>query len=276
VRRARAVRAALFALALSLVLAFTLGPYVWMLLTALRDPADLAARPAALPSTFSIESFRAVFMERPFLRIVGNSLLVALLATALTLAAAIAAAFALARLPVPGKRAVLALLLSVAMLPPVASVGPVYLAAKALGLRDTIASLVIPYASLALPLATWILHGYFRDLPRDLHRAAKVDGCTPVQALVRVLLPPVAPGVVAAAILTFIFSWNEFLFALSLTSTDRARTLPVEIALFAGVHEVPWGEIAAASVVATLPVLAIVALLDRYLVGGLLAGSGKG
>lgn len=269
-------RAILLGAGLFLVLAFCLGPYVWLLITSLRPPAEVAADPAALPAALSLESFRAVFSERPFFRIVGNSLLVAILSTALCLAAATAAAFALARLPVPGKRAVLALLLSVSMLPPVASVGPVYLAASALGLRDTAAALVMPYAALSLPLATWILHGFFRDLPADLHRAAKVDGCTPLQALRKVLLPPVAPGIAAAAILTFIFSWNEFLFALSLTSTDRSRTVPVEIALFAGVHEVPWGEIAAASVVATLPILLVVAALDRFLVRGLLAGSGKG
>jgi len=122
----------------------------------------------------------------------------------------------------------------------------------------------------------WFLHGVFRRIPRDLYRAARIDGCTPLQALRRVLLPLAIPGLATTAVLGFTFCWNEFLFALTLTTTERSRTVPVEIALFAGLHEVPWGEIAAAAIVATLPVIVVAAVFQRRIVAGLVAGATKG
>jgi len=147
---------------------------------------------------------------------------------------------------------------------------------NATGLRDTFAALVIPYMTFALPLAIWILAASFRDIPDDLIKAGRVDGCTRLQTLTKIVLPLSAPGVATTAILLFVFSWNEFLYALTFTSTERARTVPVGIALFPGMHEQPWGEIAAASVIVTVPIVILVLFFQRRIVAGLTSGSVKG
>ena len=274
--RRRALRAAGLALALAAVLVWTVAPYAWIVITSLKPASELARLPPILPTEATLASYAAVLSgEREFPRVLLNSALVATLSTVLCLAVGSLAAFALARLPLRFRGAILALFLSISMFPPIATVSPVYLALKAVGLRDTIPGLVLPYTALGLPLTVWFLTGFLRGTPVELYRAARVDGCTPVAAFRRVLLPVIAPGVVTTAILVFVLSWNELLFALTLTSTAAARTVPVEIALFAGLHEVPWGEIAAASVVSTLPLLAVAFLLQRWLLAGLLSGATK-
>jgi multiple sugar transport system permease protein len=150
------------------------------------------------------------------------------------------------------------------------------LLARAMGLRDTLAALILVHTVYALPLAVWVLTNFFRQIPVELYWAARVDGCSPVRALVSVLLPPALPGVAVAALLVFIFSWNEFLFALTLTATDRSRTAPVAIALFPGLHQVPWGDMAAATMVVTAPVVLLAIFFQRQIVSGLTAGSVKG
>jgi multiple sugar transport system permease protein len=143
-------------------------------------------------------------------------------------------------------------------------------------LRDTLAALVITYTTFALPLAIWLLTSFFRQIPPEIYLAARVDGCSAFQAMYRVMLPLAAPGLLAAAILVFIFCWNEFLYALSFTATTASRTIPVGIALFPGLHEVPWGEIAAASVVVTVPLAVLAFAFQRRIVEGLTAGAVKG
>jgi multiple sugar transport system permease protein len=162
------------------------------------------------------------------------------------------------------------------MFPPIATVSPLFLIIRALGLRDELAGLVLPYTTFALPMTLWILTGFFRDLPDDLYRAALLDGCSPFQAFRRVLLPLAAPGIAATAILVFIFAYNEFLYALTFTSSPEKRTVPVAISLFAAEHKEPWGEIAAASVIATLPLVVVTLLFQRKIVAGLTAGGVKG
>jgi multiple sugar transport system permease protein len=162
------------------------------------------------------------------------------------------------------------------MFPPIAVVSSLFLLIRFLHLRDTWWALILADTTFALPLTIWVLTSFFRDVSNDLLRAARVDGCTARQALLYVFLPVVAPGLVTAALLTFVFAWNEFLFALTFTATEASRTVPVEISLFPGLHEVPWGELAAASLIVTLPVLALVIILQRRLVAGLTAGAVKG
>jgi multiple sugar transport system permease protein len=145
-----------------------------------------------------------------------------------------------------------------------------------LGLRDTIWALIMTYTTFTLPLTIWVLTNFFRGIPDEIYRASLVDGCTPFRSFVRVMLPLAAPGIVTTGILAFIFSWNEFLFALTFTATDASRTIPVAIALFPGLHEVPWGDIASASVVVTLPLVLLVFLFQRRIVEGLTAGAVKG
>src|SRR5262249_17445427 len=160
--------------------------------------------------------------------------------------------------------------------PQIAIASPLYLVMRALGLRDTWGALILANTSFALPLVMWLLTGFIRDIPVDLEEAASIDGAGRIAALRFIVLPLVAPGLASAALLTFLFSWNEFLFAYPFTASAASRTVPVALALFPGVFEVPWGDIAAASMLASLPPIVIVIGLQRYLVRGLLAGALRG
>lgn len=253
---------------------FALGPFLWQVLTSLRPSSELTQ--LSLPSRLTLDSYVAVFQGHPFARVLWNSAVVAGATTALCLAIGAAAAFALSRLPIRGGRALLAVALVVSMFPPVATVSPLYLLIRALGLRDRLTGLVLTDATFALPLTLWILAGFFRSIPDELYRAARIDGCSPLQAFHRVFLPLAAPALATTAILVFIFSYNELTYALTFTSSPEARTVPVAIALFAGEHEEPWGEIAAASVIATLPLVLVTLLFQRRIVAGLTTGALKG
>ena len=268
--------AALRAAGLALVIGYCLAPFLWQVITSLKPAADLMTLPPLVPARFTLEHYAAIFAGHSFVRVIANSALVAACTTLLALAVGAPAAFALAMLRVRGRSAILAGMLAVSMFPPIATVSPLYLALSTLGLHDTLAALIITYTTFSLPLAVWLLSNFFAALPRELYAAARVDGCTALGAFARVLLPLAAPGLLAAGLLTFIFAWNEFLFALTFTATDSARTIPVGIALFPGLHEVPYGEIAAAAVTVTLPVLALAALFRRRIVAGLTAGAVKG
>ncbi len=162
------------------------------------------------------------------------------------------------------------------MFPPIATVSPLYLIIRTLGLRDTWWALILTYTTFTLPLSVWILTNFFREIPDEIYLASRVDGCSPVQSFIKIMLPLAAPGLITTALLVFIFSWNEFLFALTFTSTPASRTIPVAIALFPGIHEVPWGDIAAASVVVTIPLVVLVFVFQRRIVEGLTAGAVKG
>ena len=266
----------LFALALTLVLGFCLFPLAWQMLTALKPAAELATLPPLLPSVMTLDHFYTVFAERPFGRILLNSMVVALGTTTLCLLIGIPAAFALAKLRLRGRRPILLGILTVSMFPPIAVVGSLFLLFRLLHLRDTYWALILSDTTFALPLTVWVLTSFFREIPDDLLRAARVDGCTALQALRYVCLPVVTPGLVTAALLTFVFTWNEFLFALTFTTTEAARTAPVEISLFPGLHEMPWGEIAAATMVVTLPIVVLVIAVQRRIIAGLTAGAVKG
>ena len=259
-----------------LVAAYCLAPLAWQLVTSLRPPAELTTLPPLLPTRVTFEHYSAIFAGHPFGRMLLNSFLVAAGATVIALALGAAAAFALTKMRARGVATILAIVLATSMFPPIATVSPLYLLINALGLRDTLLALVLVYASFSLPLAVWVLTSFLRQLPDELYAAARVDGCTPRQALVRVILPLAGPGLAATGLLVFIFAWNEFLYALTFTATERSRTVPVGIALFPGLHEVPWGEIAAASLIVTLPVLVLVLVFQRRIVEGLTAGAVKG
>ncbi len=250
-----------------------LFPLYWILNVALSSPNALYKRPLDyFPNPAVSENFRAVFEVNQFPRNIANSFVVASLTTLLTLALGAPAAYALARLKVRRKNLIMALFLGIAIFPAIGMIGPLYLGMARLGLINRYPALVLPYTLLSLPLAVWILTHFFSTLPTSLEDAAMVDGCTPARAFFQIILPLAAPGVFTAAVLIFIFAWNEFLFALILTSTPESRTVPVALALFAGLHELPWATIAAATVVSVLPVLALVALFQRRIVEGLTSG----
>lgn len=268
----RARRGARDAMVLALLGAYAF-PYAWQVVTSLKPEADLLRLPPLLPARATLEHYDAVLAHSLIPRALLNSVGVALLTTLLSLALGLLAAYALARLPVPGKMALLLGVVAATALPQIATVSPLYLVMRALGLRDTWLGLVLANTSFALPLIVWLLTGFLRDIPEELEQAAMLDGASRAQAFRWVVLPLVAPGVASAALLTFLLTWNEFLFAYTFTATEASRTVPVALALFPGVFEVPWGDIAAASILASLPPVLIVAGLQRYLVRGLLAGA---
>ena len=224
------------------------------------------------------EHLRPIRADAQFPAALGNSIGIASIATVLAVLLAMFAAYAIVRLDFRGRGLVLAGALAIAMFPPVAIIGPLFELWRTLGLYDTWPGLILPYMTFTLPLAIWTLAAFFREIPWDLEQAARVDGATPLQAFRHVIVPLAAPGVFTAAILVFIFAWNDFLFAAALTSTNDARTVPAAIAFFTGSSrfELPTGSIAAASVVVTVPVMLLVVIFQRRIVAGLTAGAVKG
>lgn len=224
----------------------------------------------------TLDHYRALFAERDFWTPMRNSLIVAGTTTLLVLPLSAPCAYAIARLRFRGKAPVLSLLLAVSMFPQIAIVSPLYLVLRAIGLLDTYPGLVVPYLTFAMPLAVWLLVGFFRQLPRELEEAARVDGAGRVRVLTEVVLPLAWPGLATTAILTFLYCWNEFLFALSFTLGPERHTVPVAIALFRGQYQVPWGQVLAGAALATLPVAAVALVMQRRIVQGLTAGAVKG
>lgn len=256
---------------------YALIPVAWIVSLSLKRSADLGDQ-RFLPAVASLEQYRAVLDDPRFSAALWNSIGVAAISTLAAVLIGMFAAYAIVRLEFPGRRLMLAAALAIAMFPPVSIIGPLFNMWRTLGLYDTWAGLVLPYMTFTLPLAIWTLSAFFREIPWDLDKAARVDGATPLQAFVRVIVPLAAPGVFTAAILVFLFAWNDFLFAIALTSTDNARTVPAAIAFFTGSSrfEQPTGSIAAASVVVTVPVIVIVLVFQRRIVAGLTAGAVKG
>jgi multiple sugar transport system permease protein len=258
------------------VLSFALGPFAWQLVTAFKPTEQLAQLPPLLPRQITFAHFAVVLTAPGFLRVGLNSILVATLAVLLAFVFGIPASYALAKLNLRFAGFLLASVLCFSMFPSIANVGPLYLLFIRLGIRDNIFAVVVAHSVYALPFTLWTLTNFFREIPDDLYRAARIDGCSHLGILRHIVLPLAAPGLASVGLLVFIFSWNEFLYALALTATERSRTLPVAIALFPGLHEVPWGEIAAASVLATLPTVALVLIFQTRIVSGLTAGAVKG
>lgn len=263
-------------LALAGLLAAAAFPLYWALVASLSPDAALFGAPALWPHHLTLDNYRALFAERNFWLPIRNSLVVAGCTTFVCVTLGSAAAYALARLEFRGKALILGGVLAVTMFPQISIVSPLYLMLRRLHLIDRYAGLVLPYVTFAMPLAIWLLTSFFRQIPRDLEEAALVDGASRWQSFRRVLLPVALPGVATAAILTFIYCWNEFLFALSFTLGPERQTVPVAIALFRGQYQVPWGQILAGAIVSTAPVALVVLAFQRRIVQGLTAGAVKG
>jgi ABC-type glycerol-3-phosphate transport system permease component len=258
------------------ILGALLFPFYWMLVASFTPEARLFEAPSVVPTAISLEHYQALFVTRAFLLPVRNSLVVAGLTTVFVIPVAALCAYALARMPFRGKRLLLALVLAVSMFPQISVVAPLYLGLRALGLLNTYPGLVLPYLTFSMPLAIWLLTGFLRHFPRELEEAAMLDGASRWQALRDVVFPVAAPGLASTAILTFLYCWNEFLFALSFTLGPERYTVPVAIALFRGRYQVPWGEVLAGAIVATIPVVILVLAFQRHIVAGLTAGATKG
>jgi ABC-type glycerol-3-phosphate transport system permease component len=260
---------------LALLVAAIALPLYWTAIASTTPEAMLFAGPSLLPRSPTLAHYRALFVDRHFLVPVKNSLIVAGSTTLACLVLGSLCAYALARLAFRGRATVLALVLAVSMFPQISVVSPLYLALRKLHLIDTYPGLVLPYLTFALPLSVWLLVGYFRQIPEALEEAAMVDGATRLQALFRVVLPLAVPGLAATAVLTFVYCWNEFLFALSFTVGPERQTVPVAIALLRGRYQVPWGQTLAAAIVAAVPVAVLVLAFQRWIVSGLTGGALK-
>jgi ABC-type glycerol-3-phosphate transport system permease component len=263
-------------IAIVLLLALWAFPLYWMLAASLTPESALFGGPPLVPLDPVLEHYRALFVERQFWLPVRNSLIVAGATTLVALLLAVPCAYAFARLRFRGKTVLLASILAVSVFPQIAVVSPLFLLLRAIGLSDTYPGLVLPYLTFAMPLAVWLLTAFFRELPREIEEAARLDGASHIRVLRQVTVPLAAPAIATTAILTFLYAWNEFLFALSFTLGPDRQTVPVAIALFRGQYQVPWGEVLAAAVVASLPVAIVVLAFQRRIVKGLTAGGVKG
>ena len=261
---------------LAVALAAIVLPLYLAGVASLTPEARLFSQAPLLPAEPTLEHYRALFDERDFWVPVRNSLVVAGSTTLLCLVLGSICAYALARLRFRGRTLLLAGVLAVTMFPQVAIVSPLFLLLRALGLINSYPGLIFPYVTFAMPLAIWLMTGFLRQLPKELEEAARVDGAGRLRTLAEIVLPLAAPALATTAILTFIYCWNEFLFALSFTLGPERHTVPVAIALFRGQYQVPWGQILAAAVVSTAPVAAVVLAFQRRIVSGLVSGAVKG
>ena len=267
-------------LGLVVVMFYALLPVLWLLSVSLKTPATVSDK-KFLPQDVTLDNYTTLFdggLDSPLLRPLINSVSIALIATVIAVTLASFTAYAIARLDFPGKAVILAGALAIAMFPPISVVGPLFDMWRTLGLYDTYVGLIIPYLTFALPLAIYTLVAFFREIPWELEQAAQVDGATPWQAFRKIILPLAAPGVFTAAILVFIFAWNDFVFAITLTSSDSARTVPAALAFFTGDSQftAPTGNIAAAAILVTIPIIIFVLIFQRRIVAGLTAGAVKG
>ena len=265
-----------FGAALIVLMIFTLFPFYWAIVASFTSDAALFANPSLIPSHLIFDHYRVLFTDRDFITPIRNSLVVAGTTTLFCLVVGTLAAYALARIEFRGKAPIMAFILAVTMFPQISIVSPLYLLLRSLHLIDTYPGLIMPYMTFAMPLTVWVLTGSIRQIPKDLEEAAHVDGASRRQSFLKILLPLAVPSLATTGILTFIYCWNEFLFALSFTLGPERQTVPVAIALFRGQYQVPWGEILAAAVVATAPVAGLVLVFQRRIVQGLTAGAVKG
>ncbi len=266
-------------LAVILVVLFCLAPALWQLLTSFKVNEDIAAVPTVyFPTRFTLNHYIELFVRRPFLRYIFNSAFVSIISTALSLAIGAPAAYALARLRPWGRSAILAFVLIVTLFPYILLFLGLLEIIQALNLGNNYLALIIPYTAINLPLTILVLRSFFQQLPKDLEDAAKVDGYNTWQMLLQIVLPMTIPAIVTTGILTFIFAWNEYLFALTFITREDMKTIPVATAQLGGatVFEIPYGPIAAATVVGTLPLVLLVLFFQRKIVQGLTAGAVKG
>jgi multiple sugar transport system permease protein len=259
------------------VIALALIPVLWLVSLSFKTPAAVLD-PSFWPAQWTWGNYSGILKSTQFTRPLLNSIGIGLISTFIAVVLASMAAYAVARLQFPGKGALIGMALLIAIFPQISLVTPLFSIERALGLFNTWPGLIIPYVAFGLPLGIYILSAFFREIPWELEKAAKMDGATPYQAFTKVIAPLAAPGMVTTAILVFLACWNDFLFAISFTSTTAARTAPAAMQYFSGgsVFTIPTGPIAAAAVVITIPIIIFVLFFQRRIVAGLTSGAVKG
>ncbi|MCO8274990.1 carbohydrate ABC transporter permease [Actinoplanes sp. TRM 88003] len=261
----------------AIVVVFALIPVLWIVSLSFKTPGTLTDG-NFIPREWTWDNYKLIFQTDQFVRALMNSIGIALISTVIAVVLGTMAAYAISRLDFPGKKALVGVSLLIAMFPQVSLVSPLFNIERNLGIFDTWLGLILPYITFALPLAIYTLSAFFKQIPWDLEKAAKMDGATQGEAFRKVIAPLAAPGVFTTAILVFIFCWNDFLFAISLTSTEQSRTVPVALSFFTGASqfEDPTGAISAAAVTITIPIILFVLFFQRRIVAGLTSGAVKG
>ena len=266
-----------FYVLLAVIVLYTVFPFYWAIASSLKAGSALFS-PDLIPTDPAWGNYAAVFREQPFGRNILNSLIVAVSTVVISLALAVAAAYALGRIRFRGRTPLLFVILGVSMFPQIAVLSGMFELVRALGLYNRLPALVLSYMIFTLPFTVWVLTTFMRELPKELEEAAVVDGATPFTIITKVFMPLLGPALATTGLLSFIAAWNEFLFALTFTLSSEQRTVPVAIALISGAssYELPWGNIMAASVVVTVPLIVLVLIFQRRIVSGLTAGAVKG
>ncbi|MBF2018950.1 MAG: carbohydrate ABC transporter permease [Hydrococcus sp. C42_A2020_068] len=263
----------------ALVVIFCLSPILWQFLTSIKVNQEISAVPNVyFPTRITLKHYSELFSRRPFLFYILNSALVSILSTLLCLAIGSPAAYSLARLRLPGKQIILTSVLIVTLFPYVLLFLGLLEIIRAIGLGNNYLALIIPYTAINLPLTILVMRSFFQQLPKDLEDAAKVDGYKTIPMLLNIVLPMTIPALITTGILTFIFAWNEYIFALTFITRESMKTIPVATAQLGSttVFEIPYGAIAAATVLGTFPLVVLVLLFQRRIVQGLTAGAVKG
>lgn len=251
-------------------------PFLWQFLTSIKPMSEISAIPAKwIPSEINIQYYFNVFEKHPFGRYLLNSFIVAVCTTVLGLLVGASAAYALARLRFKGKKILLMAILSISMFPAIATLSPIYLLLKQFNLLNTYPGLIIPYITFALPLAIWLLTNFFSQLPKGFEEAASIDGCSRAGIFFKIMLPLIKPAIFSVALIVFINAWNEYIYALTFMTNDLMRTVPVGIAMFPSNYEMPWGDMAAGSVIVTVPLIILVLIFQKKIIAGLTTGGVK-
>lgn len=272
------MKRALFYIALLALVIWSAAPFFWQIITSLKTNAEIATLPVTLfPASPGLQHYQALFLRKAFGRYLLNSFFISSVATFVCVSVSALAAYAFARLSLRGARTALSGLIVISFFPPIIFFFPLYEMMRALRLMNNPLALIICYTAFNLPFSIVVLTTFFRSVPLEIEEAAKVDGFSRLQILYRIILPLAAPALATTAILVFIFAWNEFLLALTFMTDDRMKTVTAAIATLSGttMHELPWGPIAAAVVVSTLPIVLLVILFQKKIVEGLTAGASK-
>ncbi|KZK99375.1 carbohydrate ABC transporter permease [Pseudovibrio sp. Ad26] len=273
----RQMKSILFYTLVVVVVIFSVFPFYYAIVTSFRSGQELF-NPSVFPTSFTTGNYFSIFKEQPFGLNILNSVIVATSVVILSLIIAVTASYALARIHFRGRGLLLMTILSVSMFPQVAILSGMYELIRSIGLYNSLPGLIIPNTVLTLPFTVWVLTTFMKELPKELEEAAVVDGASPLTIVRRIFLPLMWPAMVTTGLLAFIGAWNEFLFALTFTLSNEVRTVPVAIALMSGAteYELPWGNIMAASVLVTVPIVVLVLVFQRKIVAGLTAGAVKG
>ena len=252
-------------------------PFIWLALAAFKNMRELYASPVQiLPSSFGLDNFIEAFTVQPMAQYILNSVIVSLVSTILIIVIGCMASFSLARTKIKGKRLILLLLLTITLLPPITLLNPIYLMMSKMGMLNTRIGLALVLVAIELPSAVWYLMTFFQTIPDTIEESAMIDGATIPQTFVKILLPVVRPGIFTISIMTFINTWNNYIFPLVLNPTKDARVVTVALTMYSGDTYTPWNLIAAAAIVASIPLIIMVLTIQKRIISGMMDGAVKG